>query len=83
MKRGDYYKLVGDYAGAVWTGRRWERFDCQRCVILAGIAKGAPLQGPPTPGAAAALRMPVVHRHDAARHGAWLLARNARNSALK
>jgi hypothetical protein len=64
MKKGSYYKLVGDYAGVVWTGRQWERFDCQRCVILAGIANNEPsLQGPMTPKAEQAMKGPVHHRH--------------------
>jgi hypothetical protein len=72
VKTGDYFKLVGDYAGVVWNGRRWERFDCQRCVILQGIAKGAPLQGNMTPKAQDAMLGPVFHRHDVELHAAWI-----------
>jgi hypothetical protein len=69
MKKGNYFKLVGSYEAVVWTGRRWERFECQRCVILSAIANNeSPLQGSMTPKAAEALRGPVMHRH-CLRHG--------------
>jgi hypothetical protein len=77
MKRGNYFKLVGGYEGVVWMGKRWERFDCQRCVILKGIAAGAPLQGPMTKRAVEAMLGPVHHRHDVAAHAEWIRSRAA------
>ena len=71
MKRGDYYKLVGDWAGAVWTGKRWERFDCEGCVRQSGLAKNR-RQGPMSDGAHQAMLGPVKHRHDIVTHRRYL-----------
>ena len=73
MKKGDYFKLVGDYAGVVWTGRSWERFDCVSCVLQQGIAKRA-IQGVMTPGAAKAFLGPVIHRHNLQVHKNFMQA---------
>ena len=71
MKTGDYYKLVGDHAGAVWTGTRWERFDCEACVRGQGIAKNR-LQGPMSNGASKVMHGPVIHRHNVQVHQEYL-----------
>lgn len=71
MKTGDYFKLVGDFAGAVFIKGRWQRFDCESCVRQAGIAKER-LQGPMTDAANRAMLGPVMHRHDVELHKAYL-----------
>ena len=62
MKKGQYFKLVGDYRGVVWDGRRWVRFDCDACVRRWGIATER-LQGPMTDKANEAMKGPVTYRH--------------------
>jgi len=71
MKTGDYYKLVGDYAGCYWNGRAWIRFECEACVRACGRAKNR-LQGPMSNGAHAAMLGPVIFRHDAKTHQRYL-----------
>ena len=74
LKKGEYYKVIGGYFGAVWDGRKWLRFDCDGCLFAAGIVHPADRrQGHATPKAIEAYESgPVVYRHDAKLHGDWL-----------
>jgi len=79
VKKGDYFKLVGSYEGVAWTGRRWERFECDACAKQQKIvARVPPLQGPMTPKASEALLGPVLHRHSIEIHRRWLETKNAK-----
>lgn len=74
MRKGEYHKVVGGNFGAYWNGRKWERFDCDGCMVAAGLVHpGDRRQGPPTPKAVEALRFgKVVHRHNRELHSQWL-----------
>lgn len=74
MRKGQYHKVVGGNFGAIWNGKKWERFDCDGCLAAAGIIHPHDrFQGPPTPKAVEALRYgKVIHRHDRKIHSQWL-----------
>ena len=74
MKKGQYHKAVGGYFGAVYTGKGWARFDCDGCMMAAGIVHPRDrLQGPPTKKCEYEIRYgKVVYRHDQELHAQWL-----------
>lgn len=73
MRTGEYFKMVGGYHGVVWRRGRWERFDCDGCMMAEGLVHPSDRkQGTLTPKAAEALRGPVFHRHNVKLHTEWL-----------
>ena len=76
MKKGDYYKLVGAFEGALWNGSKWERFECEACVRASGLVLNR-LQGSMSEGASKAMLGSVAYRHDRQLHQQYLT--NARS----
>ena len=77
MKNGDYYKSCGGYAGVVWNGRSWTRFECDACGTAMGVLLRR-IQGPITPTAMKAMRCNApVFVHDVDIHNRWLVAKSA------